>query len=637
MKTYQPACILLLLACLSVAVPAVAQQDSAWHQLKTVEIFGRPAEVFAVGSRVSQLDSSYRSTYNAASLAEALQARTPLYIKSYGASGVASVSFRGTSASQTAVLWNGLNINSPTLGQSDLSVLPLSGVGDVAVQYGSAAAMYGSGAIGGAILLSSPTYSGAGFSAALQQEAGSFGRYFSSGSVQYASDKLEVGASAYLWMAENNFKYHDFSRLGVPERRQEHAERQQYGFTQDLTWHLSHKTQLALHSWYTLADYQLQPAMGAAENNAQQKDENLRLMAELKHTSFWGQTDVKAAYFKDYLHYSDNASSSVADIGTYQVQAEQTYTRGSTWSLRSGLNLQHFVAENTGYTSPKTENRASLFALFRYDPLERLQLSLNLRQELAEGYDPQPAPAFGASWELLASANNRLYLKGNAAGSYRVPTLNDRFWLGAGNPDLKPEQGWNYEGGLRHVYTTGKLQVETEATAYYMLIDDWIQWSPDAAGTWRPFNLQKVRTTGLELSSSATATLGSTKLSGTGNYTYASSQQVVAYAGASGQGRQLMYVPLHKATLAATAAYKNWLLQSTLSYTGLRYTNNSETDWLNAFLLLDLALSKQLPLQQNTLILSLRADNVTGTEYQTMGRHAMPRRGYTVSLRFLIP
>ncbi|MHA6246562.1 TonB-dependent receptor plug domain-containing protein [Pontibacter sp. CAU 1760] len=620
------------------AATAVAQQDSTAHRLSMVEVFGKPAEVYAAGSRISTIDSSYLSTYASGSLADALQARTPIYFKSYGVSGLSSVAFRGTNASQTAVLWNGLNIAPATLGQTDFSTLPISGMGEVDVQYGSAAATYGSGAIGGAVLLHVPKYSNQGFGLDVQQEAGSFGRYFGSGRISYGTAKLVIGASAYLRLAENDFTFQDVSRFDMPQVRQQHAAQIQRGFTQDLTYHLSSKTQIALHSWYTYADRDLQPAMGSAYNNAQQQDENLRLLTALHHSSRWGQTDVKAAYFKDYLHYTDNSVNSLADVQTYQLQAEQTYTQGSNWSLRGGINLQHFVAENDGYAGQQAENRAAVFALFRYNPLEPLALSLNLRQAFVEGYNPQPTPALGFDWKFFQHQPHQLSLKGSASGSYRVPTLNDRFWIGSGNPSLKPEQGWSFESGLRHVYTIGNtLLLETEATAYRMLIDDWIQWAPDQTGRWRPANLQKVRSQGLEFSSQATVKVGEVKLSGSAGYTYTSSEQVAVYEGSGDKGKQLMYVPRHKAIFASVANYSGWALSGNLNYTGLRYTSNSETTSLADFILLQLALSKKLQLHQNSLLLTFRADNVTNSVYQTMAFRAMPLRGYTINLRFIIP
>ncbi|SFG92284.1 TonB-dependent receptor plug domain-containing protein [Pontibacter chinhatensis] len=627
-------------ACLSsVPVAAMAQQDTTQHQLRTVEVFGKPAEVYAAGSRVVQLDSAFLSTYSSGSLAEALQARTPLYFKTYGASGSSTVAFRGTNASQTAVLWNGLHIASPTLGQADFSVLPLSGIGEVAVQHGSAAATYGSGAIGGAVLLNSPKYNTQGLGGDVKLETGSFGRYFGSGSLGYGSKNFSYALSAYGHLAENSFKYKDLSRFGTPEVRQEHAQVQQHGLTQDLNWHISPSTALSLHGWYTFSDRELQPAMGSVNANARQLDKSLRLMADLQHQSRLGQTDVKLAYFNDLLHYTDNSTDSEANVETYQLQAEQTYTYGERWSLRGGINLQHFVARNDGYASQQEESRASLFALFRYDPVQPLQLTLNLRQALVENYNPPLTPALGFNWKFFNSNLHQVSLKGNASGSYRVPTLNDRFWAGAGNPDLKPEQGWNYELGLRHVLVQGNtFLLETEVTGYYMLIDDWIQWAPNHTGLWRPTNLQKVKSEGLELSTTATATLGELKLSSTAGYTYTSSVQAKVYEGSgSDQGKQLMYVPRHKGLLAAEAKYKNWSLLGNLNYTGLRYTSNSETSHLDSFMLLNLALSRRLQLGSNTLLLTLRSDNLTNAAYQTMAYRAMPPRGYTFSLRFIIP
>ncbi|GAB2500841.1 hypothetical protein GCM10027187_75720 [Streptosporangium sandarakinum] len=63
-----------------------------------------------------------------------LQQRSPLYLKSYGNGMTATVAFRGTTASHTAVLWNGFNIALPTLGLSDFALLPPSAQTNVHLQ-----------------------------------------------------------------------------------------------------------------------------------------------------------------------------------------------------------------------------------------------------------------------------------------------------------------------------------------------------------------------------------------------------------------------------------------------------------------------------------------------------------------------
>jgi vitamin B12 transporter len=615
----------------------VAQQDTTLYQLRTVEIFGKPAEVFASGSRVSTLDSSFVHTYTSGSLADVLQARTPVFLKTNGPSGIATPSFRGTGATHTAVLWNGLNISQPALGQNDLSLLPLSSIGSIAVQHGAAGATYGSGAIGGAIVLNSPTQQAPGFGAEALQEVGSFGRYFSSASARYGGQKLSVALGGYHLAAENDFSFRDYGRIGAPARRQEQAQVAQHGFTQNLNWQLSPNTRLALHGWYTYANREVPPALGAANTQAKQLDRNLRLMTELNHHSNWGETNVKAAVFNDYLRYTDNSNNAITDINTYQVQAEQTYTYAQRWSLRGGINLQHFEADVQGYGRQVSEDRASAFLLFRYDPTRRLDLSLNLRQAFVKGYNPTPAPTLGANWLILEHEKHKLYLKGNASGSYRVPTLNERFWQPGGNPDIKPEQGWSYEAGLRHRYTQGTVQVESEASVYRMLVDNWVQWMPMPSGFWSPRNLQKVRSQGIELSSRASTTLGDWRLATTGGYTYTSSEQVKAYEGSQELHRQLAHIPLHKVMVGTDLSFRSWTLLGNLTHTGLRYTDNSNAASLPGYTLLSLALHKKFTLSRYQFVASVRSDNATNQAYTVLENMPMPPRSLAASLRFILP
>lgn len=615
----------------------MAQQDTSQYQLRTVEIFGKSAEVFASGSRVSTLDSLFVRTYTSGSLAEVLQARTPLFLKSNGPSGISTPSFRGTGTTHTAVLWNGLNISQPALGLSDMSLLPISSIGSMAVQHGAAGATYGSGAIGGAVLLNSTKTQEPGFGADVQQEVGSFGRYFSSASARYSGQKVSVAVSGYRLAAENDFSFRDYGRIGAPTRRQDQAQVAQHGFTQDLTWQLSPTTRLALHGWYTYANREVPPALGAAGSEARQLDRNLRLMTELNHSSNWGETSVKAAVFNDYLRYTDNSNNSVTDINTYQVQAEQTYTYARRWSLRGGLNLQHFVADVQGYGRHVTEDRASAFLLLRYDPTRRLDLSLNLRQAFVKGYNPTPAPTVGANWLLLEHDKHKLYLKGNVSGSYRVPTLNERFWQPGGNPNIKPEQGWSYESGLRHRYTFGNVQLESELSVYRMLVDNWVQWMPGASGYWSPRNLQKVRAQGIEFSSRASTTLGDWQLAVTGAYTYTASEQVKAYEGNQELNRQLAHTPLHKFNIGSDLSFKYWTLLGNLTHTGLRYTDNSNAGSLPGYILLSVAVHRKFTFSKYQFVASVRSDNVTNQEYTVLQNMPMPPRSFAASLRFVIP
>src|SRR5690606_22370891 len=86
--------------------------------LEAVSIQGIRPERFMSGQKNLNIDSvSFHQNSNQ-TLGEFLLTQTPIIVKNYGAGQLASVSFRGTSASHTAVLWNGININYPSLGQA---------------------------------------------------------------------------------------------------------------------------------------------------------------------------------------------------------------------------------------------------------------------------------------------------------------------------------------------------------------------------------------------------------------------------------------------------------------------------------------------------------------------------------------
>src|SRR6188768_3346940 len=82
--------------------------------LKEVRVYGIPVTSYSTGSKIEHLLNG--SEVMTAS--DKLINETSFYFKTYGNNQLSTIALRGTSASQTAVLWNGININAPTLGQT---------------------------------------------------------------------------------------------------------------------------------------------------------------------------------------------------------------------------------------------------------------------------------------------------------------------------------------------------------------------------------------------------------------------------------------------------------------------------------------------------------------------------------------
>jgi vitamin B12 transporter len=149
----------MILALWSVIIlPFVSPQDTV--ALAEVAVHAAALDRFAAGQTLLTYDKSTLERYAVRSLGDLLQETSPIFVRQYGAGMLASPSFRGTSPGHTALFWNGVPINSISLGQSDLSILPIQGTDRVEVQFGSAGALFGNEAIGGSVHLSTAPMKG---------------------------------------------------------------------------------------------------------------------------------------------------------------------------------------------------------------------------------------------------------------------------------------------------------------------------------------------------------------------------------------------------------------------------------------------------------------------------------------------
>ena len=628
------------------------------HRLGEVRVRAVGPERFAVGSTRTELDSAVLAQYRGSNLADVLAARTPLALKYYGPGQLATIVLRGTSAQHTAVLWNGLNIMLPTLGQTDFALLPVGASTRVSIQPGPAAALYGSGAVGGAILLDAASDWRPGTRGSAQLDAGSFGLVGGNAEVRATAGALAVRVAAGYREAQNNYSF------VVPEARgpvrytlQNAALRHQWSFSPDLAWRVGRAGELTAAAWLTDTDREIQAGIGIVGGQARERDQSRRFTLGYRHVAARGQWSGRVAWFEDILNYRDGGALSNSRVRTTQAQAEHTAALGTRGSLRLGAEAQHFAALVDGYgTAPVAENRAAAFALLRYDPRSALRLSANLRQvALPAGLAPL-TPTMGLEWDLLQSvaaappdsvlalevvnlaspqpltysATHSLTFKASAARSYRAPTLNERYWRPGGNPGLRPESGAGYEAGLRHrLAGPGRATLETELTAFRQAVDDWVQWLPSTStGIWSPRNLRRVRSQGLEartmLHLRRGRYIGSAQLA----YHFTDTRKTQgAPADPDPVDVQLAFVPRHQASFSTDHRWRGWLASSTLVLTSFRYTNASGDVFLPGTALLGATLGRTLPGPAGTrLLLLAQANNLLGQAYESYpGRPAPPR------------
>src|SRR6478735_6981003 len=185
----------------------LAAQDTI--ALKEVPVYSGRVKPYVSYQRTDNIDSTYLSTIKGGTLTQVLTDRSAIYIKEYGNGMLSTPSFRGTSAMHTALMWNGIPLLNPALGQTDLNTMPVMSGDRITVFHGQGSPVFGSGAIGGTIALQSAALPSKGFNVEAAYEAGSFGYHAYRAGAAAAYKKWAVQAGYYYAKSENDFSYFD--------------------------------------------------------------------------------------------------------------------------------------------------------------------------------------------------------------------------------------------------------------------------------------------------------------------------------------------------------------------------------------------------------------------------------------------
>ena len=194
-KKYQFSAVFLLFYFLGFA------QEKA---IDTVYIFDSQLKNSKKFHKIENLDEA-DLLKNSTNLSEVLRFQSPVYIKENGRGMVSSPSFRGTSAQQTAFIWNGININSIFLGQGDINNLNLLGYDQLEIKSGGGSVIYGSGAIGGSIHMNNELSFKKGFKTSFFAEGGSYNTFNSFLKSSYSNDHLSVKVSGNFVKSDNDY------------------------------------------------------------------------------------------------------------------------------------------------------------------------------------------------------------------------------------------------------------------------------------------------------------------------------------------------------------------------------------------------------------------------------------------------
>lgn len=618
---------LLILLFLCTVSLCDAQVDSLiW--MKAVDIQGTRFDFSESSLKVQQLDTSKIAKLTGYTLSDRLDREAPLFMKSYGPGSLSTVSLRGGSAAHTAVLWNGLSLNSPMLGIYDFSLLPVFLLDEVRIQSGGNGPLVGNGAVSGTIFLNSKPVFNKKAAAEVLIGCGSFGQQQYGTAVTLSNRLLVSRTKIYTQKAENNFQYTNVEGTQIT---QSHSRFNQTGFTEDLSIG-SDSNRLDSHFWYLENEREIPPHMLALSSEQEQKDKSLRAIAEwsvIKKQWFW---KMNSGFNKEYIRYQDPAArlDEISEAFSVQASGILGYQFSKKFRLLSHVEALQAKAKSESYTGEQTQLQYSVGLKGEYES-EKLFLNGSVRQSWFESRPVPFLPAITMRYYVVPC----LSLRADAAKVYRVPTLNDRYWVPGGNIDLEPEEGFSSSVGIQWAYVKGQFIFSTEAALFYSLLKKAIVWLPESNGVYTAKNINETESKGLEWNLNAAFSTDkwrfSGKLSMSDIHSMITATEPV-YADAI--GKQMMYIPRFVYKSEIVVAYHHFSLSYYHNYTGYRYTSIDHVHYLDPFTCAEIQLAWSKKFSIGSLTASLGIKNIYNEEYQVIAWRAMPGRSLLGGLLF---
>jgi len=438
------------------------------------------------------------------SIQELLEYVLSVDVRQRGSNGVqADISIRGGSSDQTLILINGINISDPQTGHHSLNLpVSLKNIQRIEILEGPAARVFGPNAFSGVVNIITSTegdtnvkvdasvgqYKLFDFNASGNLSTGNWNQFLaldyssSDGYIEntdykiwngFYQSKINTGSGSVDFQAgrtNKNFGANSFYTATYPNQYEEtkttftslkFEANGKLHFTPSVYWR-RHQDRFELFrsepaSWYKGHNYHLTDVFGSNLNAwFSSKFGKTAFGADLRSENIWSNvlgnpltTPIEVPGEPDQYFTKSYSRTTISYFAEHSIILKKFYISGGI--------MANWISD--------------------------LDFSWNFY------------PGVDASYSI--TDNYKVY--GSASSSLRMPTFTDLFYSGPtniGNPDLKPEQSTNYEGGLKINYKgfTG------HSGFFYRIGTDLIDWvRVNDIDKWQAQNLTEINTTGIEV------------------------------------------------------------------------------------------------------------------------------------------
>lgn len=570
------------------------------------------------------------------SLSDLIGRLTPVFVKEAGNGMMSTISLRGASASHTNVNWEGVRINSKTMGQVDFNQLPVFFFDNVVVAPGASSAVYGNGSIGGTVALTSQRCFSDTFALQLHSAYGSNNTFFEGMKLVMAEKKLHSHTAMFFRKSDNDFKF----EYRGDELRQKNAEFRDFGIIEDLSIRMGERQILSGHLWLTNYDREIQPMMQLNDDSSKYEgisNHTSRILVQYANYAPF-EWKIKAGWMSDKQTYEEEIIKTTELIGQTSVERKWRVSDSLQINAKLGYEMSAVFPNVDAYLENKTELHHSVYLLSNFEFLKRWRLTANLRKTFVTDVNVPFSPSGGVFFDALKKTGHQLTIGAVASRNVNIPTLNDKYWGKRSAHDLRVEKGLNVEANIKYKLRVKRYELDAQSSFYRNDVKDWILWLP-RGNVWKPTNVDRVAAKGVDVRVEQNAHLGRVSLSLLVGYACNRTEVEEGFAEMKAfEGKQIAFLPQHSFSATLSGKVAGFQCTFTSKWVGERHASDV-FDVLQPYFLLNGVADYEWVFYSKKravaflLDAGVQVNNITGCRYEVMPYRAMPLQNFLVFLK----
>lgn len=471
--------------------PTIAVADQSLPTL--VVTAGRIAEDPArVSSSVTVIGEKEIQNAQVSSVAQLLKRQAGINIATSGGPGKnTSVYMRGGNSGHTLVLVDGVRVGAASTGAFDWGLMSPEDIEHIEIVRGPQSSLYGADAMTGVIQIFTKRGQGkpkVSVNAEMGGLSSSSGGMQVSGStdagISYAlnacglrTDGVSVAAKGTETDPFRQTRISGHVEMPLGEGELSLIARQSEGRN-------------ALDGGFVLAD--------TLNWNADSRQSVYSIKASYPMTDLWESSLQLSRSSEGLIGHDPANAANNADIHTAITQLNwQNLLELNDLSVLLGFDYHADKAFNPLAPYNKELKQSAGFAAVSWH-LGMLDLNGSARHDRNNSFTNKTTWHTGASVTPLSGFK----LSANYGTGFKAPSINDLYWPGAGNANLKPESSRGWDVTASYERQSEALNYSFSAGWFDQKFENLIAWAPIAPGswTWIPSNVNKARNRGLELS-----------------------------------------------------------------------------------------------------------------------------------------